>query len=298
MSGYGSVDKITKAGDVATGTIVFTGTPPLQIPAGVIAGDVLTSDGAGNAAWAAPTGSSTGALKLTQVPVQTSAFAASANQVVPVDTTAGNVTVTLPAAPAGGTMMAVKQVTVGTGRTVTVACAGADVYNKTGGATTLTLSLQAQGVLLEYNSGIWMVLSDDLPMSQLDARYVPLLPPCHPPYTLAPSFFFSLFFSFFTHRAGGVMSGPLTTHSRCPLSAVLQNFYAFSSPLFTPNLPQRSLGQPDLSASTYGVLTSNSETRRRLTPGLLRAARPGWTAGLTPAYTRSPGRSTPRTFRS
>ena len=73
------------------------------------------------------------------------------------DTTAGNVTVTLPAAPACGTMMAVKQVTVGTGRTVTVACAGADVYNKTRGATTLTLSLQAQGVLLEYNSGIWMI---------------------------------------------------------------------------------------------------------------------------------------------
>ena len=69
--GYGATDKITKGGDVATGTIVFTGTPPLQIPAGVIAGDVLTSDGAGNAAWAAPTGSSTGALKLTQVPVQT-----------------------------------------------------------------------------------------------------------------------------------------------------------------------------------------------------------------------------------
>ena len=74
-------------------------------------------------------------------------------------------------------MLAVKQVTVGTGRAVTVACAGADVYNKTGGATTLTLSLQAQGVLLEYNSGIWMILADDLPMSQLDARYANLASP-------------------------------------------------------------------------------------------------------------------------
>jgi hypothetical protein len=37
----------------------------------------------------------------------------------------------------------------------------------------MTLTLLNQGVLLEYNSGVWVILSDDLPLSQLDGRYVP-----------------------------------------------------------------------------------------------------------------------------
>ena len=88
------------------------------------------------------------ASQLTQTTVKTGNYTASANQIVPVNTTSGNVIVTLPAAPPAGTMMVVKQVTQGGTNTVTVACAGTDVYNKTGGATTLTLSLQSQGVLL------------------------------------------------------------------------------------------------------------------------------------------------------
>ena len=110
---------------------------------------------------------------LTRAPVQTSNYAASANQVVPVDTTSGSVTVTLPNAPAAGTLVSVKQVTLGTGHTVTVACAGSDVFNKSGGSTSGTLTLLSQGMLLHYASGIWTVLSDDLPLSQLDGRYGP-----------------------------------------------------------------------------------------------------------------------------
>lgn len=109
---------------------------------------------------------------LTRVAVQTANYAASGNQLVPVDTTSGSVTVALPSAPAAGTMLAVKQVTLGTGHAVTVACSGSDVLNKAGGGTTGTLTLLAQGMLLHYSgSGIWTVLADDLPLSQLDARY-------------------------------------------------------------------------------------------------------------------------------
>jgi hypothetical protein len=52
--GLGATDKLGVAGDTATGTIVFTGTPPLQIPAGAATGDLLTSDSDGNASWAPP----------------------------------------------------------------------------------------------------------------------------------------------------------------------------------------------------------------------------------------------------
>ena len=80
-------------------------------------------------------------------------------------------TVTLPQGAPSGSLVAVKMVTLGGSNTVTVQAVSGDVFNKAGGGTTATLSLQSQGVLLEYQTGIWIVLSDDLPLSQLDARY-------------------------------------------------------------------------------------------------------------------------------
>lgn len=111
---------------------------------------------------------------LVQTAVQTANYAASANQLVRVDTTSGNITVTLPNAPGSGTITGVKQVTRGGTNTVTVNCAGSDVFNKAGGGTSLTLTLQAQGTFLQYNSGIWYIIADDLPLSQLDLRYLNL----------------------------------------------------------------------------------------------------------------------------
>jgi hypothetical protein len=104
---------------------------------------------------------------LTQTAVQTANCAASPNQIVPVSTASGNVTVTLPNAPAGGTIIGVKMVTQGGTNTVTVQAIAGDVFNKPGGGTSGTLSLPSQGMLLQYNSGIWIVLSDDLPLTQL-----------------------------------------------------------------------------------------------------------------------------------
>jgi hypothetical protein len=48
---YGAADRVAKAGDTMTGPLNLAGTPPLQIASGASAGDVLTSDGAGNASW-------------------------------------------------------------------------------------------------------------------------------------------------------------------------------------------------------------------------------------------------------
>ena len=49
------------------------------------------------------------------------------------------------------------------------------MINKAGGGTTQSLALSSQGSLLHYNgAGIWTILSDDLPLPQLDLRYLAL----------------------------------------------------------------------------------------------------------------------------
>lgn len=106
--------------------------------------------------------------------VKTANYSAAAGDLVPVDTTSGAVTVTLPSAPADKTRIAVKLVIQGGTNAVTIARGGSDVFNKTGGSTSLALSLLFQAVSLQYKAsgGIWYVVGDDLPLGDLDARYV------------------------------------------------------------------------------------------------------------------------------
>jgi hypothetical protein len=105
--------------------------------------------------------------------VKTGPYTAASGDFVPVDTTSGSVTITLPTAPRDKSRIAIKHVIQGGTNTVTFACGGSDVFNKTGGATTGTLTLLSQSVLLQYSSSgaIWYVQADDLPLSQLDSRY-------------------------------------------------------------------------------------------------------------------------------
>jgi len=112
-------------------------------------------------------------VSLTPTAIQTSVYSAAAGDFVPCDTTSAAFTVTLPAAPADKSQVAIKIVTLGAGNFVTVACAGSDVINKAGGSTTYTLRLSGQAVLLQYNYAlaVWYILADDLSLTQLDARY-------------------------------------------------------------------------------------------------------------------------------
>lgn len=93
---------------------------------------------------------------------------------MPVDTSAGSVTVTLPTTPADKSRIGIKMINVSSTNAVTINASGSDVFNKAGGSTSLTLSLLNQGVLLQYASSpaIWYVQVDDLPLPQLDSRYV------------------------------------------------------------------------------------------------------------------------------
>jgi hypothetical protein len=113
------------------------------------------------------------ASPLVATAVQTSAYAAAANQLVPCDATAAVFTVTLPSAPADKTRLVVKKVDTGA-NAVTVACAGTDVFNRAVGPTSLTLSVPGQAVTVQYvtTGGIWYISADDLPLAQLDTRYV------------------------------------------------------------------------------------------------------------------------------
>lgn len=107
--------------------------------------------------------------QLTPTAVKTTTYAAVINDFVPCDNTGASFTVTLPAAPADKSILGVKLVILGAAHTITVAAGGSDVFNKTGGSTSLTLSLLNQAVVLQYQAtgGIWYVISTDAPLSSL-----------------------------------------------------------------------------------------------------------------------------------
>ena len=101
-----------------------------------------------------------------------SPITAAAGQFIPVDTTGGNVVITLPASPANGSRIEVKMVKQSNANTVTVQAGGSNTFNDDG-STSATLKLLNQGITLQYAAtpGAWYVQNDDLPLSQLDIRY-------------------------------------------------------------------------------------------------------------------------------
>ena len=127
------------------------------------------------------TGGSNGILAagglFTPEAVQSSAYTAVPGDYVPVSTSSGAVTITLPTAPVNGTNIAVKLVTQTGSNAVTIAAGGADVFNTAGGATTYTLSGLYQGVMLQYvsTSAVWAVFdfSGQLNGAQFQNAFVP-----------------------------------------------------------------------------------------------------------------------------
>lgn len=179
-SGSGSTITVTvsgfKAGTLAARPAASAATTNMlyYVNSGASSGNFYYSDGS---SWFLFSFTGGGAnLNLNRTAVKTANYSAVANDLVPVDTTSGAVTVTLPTAPANQTMVAIKLIIVGVGNTVTIAPGGSDVFNRAGGPTTLVLTLTNQGYLLVYDSAtaIWTLLADNLPLSGLDARYVQL----------------------------------------------------------------------------------------------------------------------------
>jgi hypothetical protein len=107
--------------------------------------------------------------RLTRTAVKTGAYTASANELVPCDTSSGSFPVNLPNAPEDSSQVVVKHIVQGAGNYVGLACQGADVINKTGGSTTMNLPFVNQAVWLQYDAGtrVWTILSDDIPPTEL-----------------------------------------------------------------------------------------------------------------------------------
>lgn len=105
---------------------------------------------------------------VTVTAVKTAPYTAAAQDMIPVDTTSGGITVTLPAAPADKTRVVVKKID-SSANVVTVQRGGSDVFDKASGGTSLTLTLQFQTLSVQYNSAtsIWYVVATDRPLAGL-----------------------------------------------------------------------------------------------------------------------------------
>lgn len=109
---------------------------------------------------------------VTPTAVKTAAYSAAVGDLIPADATSGGFTVTLPSAPADKSVILIKKID-SSANTVTIQRGGTDVFNVSGGATSLQLALQDQAVALQYKSsgGIWYVTSHGLPLASMDTRY-------------------------------------------------------------------------------------------------------------------------------
>lgn len=147
------------ASKITSGTI-----PTTQLGSGTASSSTYLR---GDQTWATPSGG--GSSFLVPTTVKTANYTASANDFVPVDSTSGNITVTLPTTPTDGTQVGVKQVIRGGTNTVIIAAGGADVFNKASGPTTLTITVVNGSFVMQYktSSAIWYVIADDLPYGSL-----------------------------------------------------------------------------------------------------------------------------------
>jgi hypothetical protein len=146
----GSFGSATQVATVTTnnkGQVTASGATSIQIAESQVTN--LTTDLGAKTPLYSPTG------------VKTGIYTAAANDFVPVDATSGGITITLPTSQPDKTRIAVKKVD-SSANAVTVSTGGTDVFEKSGGSTTLTLGSQNQSLELQYASatGVWYVLSN------------------------------------------------------------------------------------------------------------------------------------------
>lgn len=112
---------------------------------------------------------------LTPTAVMTSAYTANPNDLVLVSTASGNVTITLPTAPADKTTIGAKMVgsNVTSAYVASIAAGGSDAFNTTGVTSPRTLVIPNQTVFLQYqaSAGLWIVVSEDLPLTNLKNQF-------------------------------------------------------------------------------------------------------------------------------
>ncbi|MGE3487443.1 MAG: hypothetical protein AB7L09_22205 [Nitrospira sp.] len=106
-------------------------------------------------------------LLLTPTSTKTAAYTAVSGDLVMVDTTGGNVTITLPPAAAGAVVGVKKLVAA---NTVTIQRAGSDTIGAAGG-TSGTIVAAEQVIVLQANGSNWVIRESALSLSFLDGRF-------------------------------------------------------------------------------------------------------------------------------
>lgn len=153
-----------------TGVLSVQATPIPQADLGSGSGGAGTKFLADDQTYKTVSGSGDN-LGLTPTAVKTANYSASAGDLIPCDTSGGVFAITFPTAPADKTVIAIKLVTAG--NTLTLTLGGSDVFNKSGGSASGSLSLANQGIVCQYKAtgAIWYIVADDLSLSALDLRY-------------------------------------------------------------------------------------------------------------------------------
>lgn len=178
---------------LATDTIVVgVGKLQAQINTGMTFGAIFTGAGTAGSPWGIATDTTatatstnlitsgavyTGLLAkfpyLTPTSVKVSSSTAAANDFVLCNAN-GTTTINFPITPADKTVFAIKMVVQSGSNTIPFQTTDGSTINTPTGPTSGTLSLLNQGVVFEYAvaTNVWYVICDDLPLSQLDLRYV------------------------------------------------------------------------------------------------------------------------------
>ncbi len=112
-----------------------------------------------------------GSTPLTPTAPQSSTYTAATGDEVVCNTLGGggNVTITLPTAPAAGSLVGFKS--IGTSFAVTVNAGGSDKFNSASGGTSLAYSLGGESGLFVYGGGFWYTVSESRTIGSLDTRY-------------------------------------------------------------------------------------------------------------------------------
>lgn len=99
-------------------------------------------------------------------------YSIAANEYVPVDLSSGNVTLTIPTAPADKTLIGVKIVKLSGTNSVTINLGGTDKLNTSTGATSANLNVLNHALVLEYKAsvGIWYVINNSISKTYVDTK--------------------------------------------------------------------------------------------------------------------------------
>lgn len=113
------------------------------------------------------------ARALNPTAIKTTTYAAAANEYIRTDTTSGTFTVTLPTTPADKSLVAIKMVTQGSTNTTAIAAGGSAEFNKAGGGSSATITLNNQGFIFQYQASgdLWHAYATVISLASLDARY-------------------------------------------------------------------------------------------------------------------------------